>query len=734
MAQNVPGPVAVSRAVAEGARATKIEAPWGDPLEHLCRPWYDELHAKVEVARLDLKSAPGMRRLKELLADADVFLASHRPSALARLALDRDALAGEFPELRHVNIVGDTANPEAPGHDLTYQARAGLLQQAMPLTLLADMAGAERAHAAIKDVMRQPGSSRVVGLFDAMRDLAAPMYHGLTAPGGPLSGTNPAYRIYPTRDGAIAVGALEPHFRARLYEGLGLADGADPAAVFSTRTAAEWEQWAASRDLPLVALVVPVPHFHPAPGMIGDRANRNLRNEVLETAHSIARTFLETVESRHVGGATTAAALTNALGGPLPAGPSDPVEVLQQLAANADAGLVATVGPRYFGFVTGGAVPVTVAADWISSAWDQNGALYVMSPAMAAMEDIVSGWLLQLLGLPPSATVGFTTGCHMANFTCLAAARHEVLRRAGWNVEAQGLQRAPRVRVIAGGEVHISAIGALRYLGFGTEDIEIVRADGQGRMRAELLEGVLAHSDGPMIVCAQAGNVSTGASDPIDAIVEIAHARGAWVHVDGAFGLWAAAVPEMRAQLAGIEHADSWATDAHKWLNVPYDSGLAIVAHPAPHRAAMSMKASYLQRGTDEERIGMDWVPESSRRSRVLPLYALIKTLGRDGIAEMVRRNCALARRMAGRLSAEPGVTILNDVVLNQVLVQFKDDPTTHQVIAKVQAEGTCWAGGAFWQNQQAMRISVSNWSTTDADIDRSADAMLRCYREVVER
>lgn len=262
MAQNVPGPVAVSRAVAEGAQAIKVEAPWGDPLEQLCGPWYGELHAGVRVERLDLKSPPGMARLKAMLHDTDVFLASHRPSALARLGLDRDSLAREFPGLGHVNIVGDTANPEEPGHDLTYQARAGLLarsgveglRSAMPLTLLGDMAGAERAHAAINDVMRAPGSSRVVGLFDALVDLAAPLRHGLTAAGGPLSGTNPAYRIYATRDGAIAVGALEPHFRARLYEGLGIADGADPSAIFATRTAAEWEQWAASRDLPLVAI------------------------------------------------------------------------------------------------------------------------------------------------------------------------------------------------------------------------------------------------------------------------------------------------------------------------------------------------------------------------------------------------------------------------------------------------------------------------------------------------
>ena len=457
-----------------------------------------------------------------------------------------------------------------------------------------------------------------------------------------------------------------------------------------------------------------------------------MHRNVLEAAHAIAAKYLDEVAQRHVGGSATPAALAKSLGGPLPDGATDPVEVLHQLATSADPGIVASAGPRYFGFVTGGALPVAVAADWLASAWDQNSCLYVMSPAIAVIEDIVSNWLLELLHLPRHASVGFVTGCHMANFTCLAAARHEVLRRAGWNVEAQGLQRAPHVRVIAGGEVHISAVGALRYLGFGTEEIEIIPADGQGRMRLDALEAALGKESvgRPTIICAQAGNVSTGASDPIGAIAQLAHARGAWLHVDGAFGLWAASVPELRSQVDGIEDADSWATDAHKWLNVPYDSGLAIVADAAPHRAAMSMKASYLQRGTDEERVGMDWVPESSRRSRVLPLYALIQALGRQGIGGIVQRNCALARRMASRLSSADGVTILNDVVLNQVLVQFKDDITTTQVIVKVQAEGTCWAGGAFWQGRQAMRISVSNWSTTEADIDRSADAILNCYRQ----
>jgi glutamate/tyrosine decarboxylase-like PLP-dependent enzyme len=457
---------------------------------------------------------------------------------------------------------------------------------------------------------------------------------------------------------------------------------------------------------------------------------------VLDRAQALAIAYLEGVAARHVGGTATVAALRAGLDGPLPDRGEDPVRVIDQLAAGADPGVVASAGPRYFGFVTGGAVPVTVAADWLASAWDQNGAMYVMSPAVAVVEDIVSGWLVDLLGLPAASSVGFVTGCHMANFTCLAAARHEVLRRAGWNVEADGLQRAPRVAVFVGDEVHVSAVGGLRLLGFGTGELVRVPVDGQGRMRAEALAEKMEGVDAPAIVCAQAGNVNTGASDPFGDIVTIAHGHGAWVHVDGAFGLWAAAVPELQPQVAGLAGADSWATDAHKWLNVPYDSGLAIVSAPAPHRAAMGLHASYLQRGTDEERIGMDWVPESSRRSRVLPIYALLRTLGRGGVQKMVRRTCALARRMADRMSGEPGVHVLNEIVLNQVLLQFEGrttrdvDEMTRTCVARVQADGTCWAGGAVWQGRQVMRISVSNWSTTESDIDRSAEAILRCYRE----
>lgn len=453
----------------------------------------------------------------------------------------------------------------------------------------------------------------------------------------------------------------------------------------------------------------------------------------LDCAYQRSLAYLNQVARRRVGAAATRQALLDSLGGPLPVGADDPARVIERLAERADPGLVATVGPRYFGFVTGGAVPVTVAAEWLAASWDQNGAMYAMSPVTAVLEDIVAGWVTELLGLPRTCSLGFVTGCHMANFTCLAAARHEVLRRTGWNVEADGLQRAPRVTVLVGSEAHVSAVGALRLLGFGANELVRVQADSQGRMRVDALDGALDRCDGPLIVCAQVGNVNTGASDPVGDIVSRAHARGAWAHIDGAFGLWAAAVPELAPLVAGVENADSWATDAHKWLNVPYDSGLAIVANPAPHRAAMGMPASYLERGADEERVGMDWVPESSRRARVIALYTLVRTLGRDGILDLIRRNCRLARRMATRLSPQAGVTILNEVVLNQVLVAFDapdgdHDAMTRAVIARVQQDGTCWAGGAIWQGRQVMRISVSNWSTTEDDIDRSADAILQSY------
>lgn len=444
----------------------------------------------------------------------------------------------------------------------------------------------------------------------------------------------------------------------------------------------------------------------------------------------LAASYLDHLGDRHVGGRATRSELMAALGGPLPQRGSNPVEVVERMSAAADAGLVATPGPRYFGFVTGGALPISVAADWLASTWDQNGAMYVMSPAVSVMEDIVSQWLLQLLNLPQRASVGFVSGAHMANFTCLAAARHEVLHRVGWNVEELGLQNAPEVTILVGDEVHVSVIGALRMLGFGANEPVRVAVDSQGRMKTEALEWALDEVEGPIIICLQAGNVNTGASDPFAPIISLAHQRDAWVHVDGAFGLWAGTVPELRAQVDGIASADSWATDAHKWLNVPYDSGLAIVAHAAPHRAAMSLHASYLVRGQDEERVGMDWVPESSRRARVIPLYAALRALGREGIQQMVWRNCLLARYMADSLRARPGIEVLNDVVLNQVLARFGDsDRTTRDVIARVQADGTCWVGGAHWQGRDVMRISISNWSTTTRDIDQSADVIARAFK-----
>jgi glutamate/tyrosine decarboxylase-like PLP-dependent enzyme len=450
-------------------------------------------------------------------------------------------------------------------------------------------------------------------------------------------------------------------------------------------------------------------------------------DELLDRARAHALRYLSSVSARHVGTQASRSALLAALGGPLPAQPSRPADVIDLLAAGADPGIVATVGPRYFGFVTGGVHPAALAADWLVSTWDQNPSIYVLSPAAAVIEDIASAWVLEALGLPASASVGFATGAQMANMTALAAARHDVLRRVGWDVEARGLRDAPRVHILIGAEAHASIEASLRFLGFGTTTIRRVAADDRGRMRAEALERELDACEGPTIVCAQAGHVATGAFDPFTDIVAAAHARGAWVHVDGAFGLWAAASPALRGLAAGAELADSWATDGHKWLNVPYDCGIVICAHPEPHRAAMGQFASYFARGADDERNGMDWVPEASRRARAVPVYAALRALGRHGVAALVERCCALAARMAAALRQEAGIEILNDVVLNQVLVRC--GASTPVVIARVQQEGVCWVGGTEWQGRPAMRISISSWRTADEDIDRSADSIVRAHR-----
>lgn len=424
------------------------------------------------------------------------------------------------------------------------------------------------------------------------------------------------------------------------------------------------------------------------------------------------------------------AKLRDVLGGPLPEAPEDPLATIDRLADGAAPGLVASPGPRYFGFVTGGSVPAALAADWLTSAWDQNSAFGVMSPAAAVAEEVAAGWLLEVLELPASASVGFVTGAQMANTTCLAAARHAVLGRTGWDVEQLGLIGGPPLRVIAAAETHVTVFVALRYLGLGAPTT-IVAADDQGRMIAGDLERALeGDNTTPTIVCAQAGNVNTGATDPLERIAAACRDAGAWLHVDGAFGLWAAAAPGRRAQVAGAALADSWATDGHKWLNVPYDCGIAITAHPQAHRAAMTMTAAYLVAG-DGIRDGADWAPEASRRARAFTVWAALRSLGRNGIADLVECCCALAERMARRLAEDPGVEILNEVILNQVLVRFRRpdggdaDAFTDAVIRRVQDDGVCWAGGTVWRDVHAMRISVSNWSTTEADIDISAAAIL---------
>jgi glutamate/tyrosine decarboxylase-like PLP-dependent enzyme len=456
--------------------------------------------------------------------------------------------------------------------------------------------------------------------------------------------------------------------------------------------------------------------------------------DVLAHAHERAMAFLNSLPERPVAPRASFEELAVALGGPLPDARRDPVRVVLDLSARVEPGVAATAGPRYFGFVTGGTYPVALAADWLVSTWDQNAALHVMSPGMSALEACTARWILELLGLPDQASVGFVTGAHTANVTALAAARHEVLRRARWDVEAMGLQGAPPLTVIAGEEAHASIHAACRLIGVGSRTIMRVATDGQGRMRPDALEWALSATSGPTIVCAQVGNVNTGACDPLVEIGELTRENGAWLHVDGAFGLWAAASPAYRGLVAGLSDADSWTTDGHKWLNVPYDSGIVIVRHPAAHRAAMSQAASYLPPAQGEQRDGTDWVPESSRRARAVPIYAVLRMLGRSGLADLVSRCCRLAVRMADRLGNTPGVEVLNDVVLNQVLVRFSSpsgENVTNHVIAAVQAAGVCWCGGTMWTGAPAMRISVSNWRTSDDDIDRSAASMLESFERV---
>lgn len=466
-----------------------------------------------------------------------------------------------------------------------------------------------------------------------------------------------------------------------------------------------------------------------------EKVKMNYQN-ILKRTSDLALEFLQSLPERPVGRSVNYGGLLANMGGALPAEGEDSLQVIEDLVKAATPGLVATAGPRYFGFVIGGAHPASLATEWLASAWDQNAGAYVLSPAAAAAEEVVRTWLVDLFGLPREMSLGFTTGGTMANFTALASGRHALLRNVGWNVEEQGLYGAPIITVVTSAESHVSIFASLQMLGLGRERVVRVPTDEQGRMRPDELRSALAQINTPVLVCAQAGNVNTGAFDPLLEIAPLVRERGGWLHVDGAFGLWAAASPIHQHLAAGIELADSLAVDCHKWLNVPYDSGMAFVRDPAAHHDAMTLSAPYYAKGAEDGRDNHNWVPEASRRARGLAIYATLRALGRNGVAEIIERNCRLARRIAERLAQDARVLILNDVVLNQVLVRFvppsgslgaEADAFTAAVMRRIQEDGTCWAGGTTWHGMHAMRISVSNWSTVEEDIDRSADAMLAC-------
>ncbi len=449
---------------------------------------------------------------------------------------------------------------------------------------------------------------------------------------------------------------------------------------------------------------------------------------VLRRAVEAAEGYLRGLPSRPVAPRASYRQVREALDLPLPDAPVEAVEVVDALVAAADAGLTTIASPRFFGYVIGGALPAALAADVLAVVWDQNAGLASLAPAAAAAESVVGSWILDLLGLPATASVGLTTGTQMAHVTALAAARHRVLADAGWDVEADGLAGAPPVRVFVSAARHTTVDAALRLLGFGTRRVHVVGTDRAGRMDAGALRAALAAGDGPAIVVTQAGEINTGAFDPLPDIVAAAKDHGAWVHVDGAFGLWArvSASPRRRALAAGVEAADSWATDGHKWLNVPYDSGIAIVADSEAHRASMSSRAAYVAHGNGDERDPLDWTPEFSRRARGFALYAALRSLGRAGLTDLVDRCCDHASRFAARLGALPGFEVLNNPVhLNQVLVRIDDDDaTTQATTAGVLADGTAHMTGTVWNGLAAMRISVCNWATTTDDVDAAVDAV----------
>ena len=445
---------------------------------------------------------------------------------------------------------------------------------------------------------------------------------------------------------------------------------------------------------------------------------------MLERAAELAIAYRETLDDRQVRPAATIEELRRALDVPLPEGPTDPVEVIETLARDSDPGLTQTGGGRYFGFVVGGAVPAALAADWLAAAWDQNAGLALLAPSASVAEEVAGAWLGDLLDIPAGASFALVTGCQMAHATALVAARHHVLAAAGHDVERDGLAGAPAIRVVAGAKRHGTVDRALRFVGLGTACVREVPSDGQGRTVVEGLSEVLAESDAPTIVIAQLGEVNTGACDDVEAIADACQGTGAWLHVDGAFGLWAAASPSLRHLTAGSSRADSWATDAHKWLNVPYDVGIVFCAHPESHRAALGIRSVYLTHSDPEAgRDPLDWTPEHSRRARGFSTYAAIRSLGRSGIAELVEATCARARALAEALAELPGCKILNEVVLNQVLFRFEDDEATDAFVAAVQEAGEVWLGGTVWDGRRAVRLSVSCWQTSEDDVVRAARA-----------
>ena len=446
-------------------------------------------------------------------------------------------------------------------------------------------------------------------------------------------------------------------------------------------------------------------------------------SDVLNLAAERARRYIRDVPERNVGPSRAAVAALAGLHEPFPPSPGDPGEIIARLDEIGSAATTANTGGRYFGFVNGGILPAALAAHWLAGAWNQNVALRAMSPIGAELEDVVLGWICEALGLPADCAGGLVSCATTASFTGLVAARQALLERAGWNVTEDGMFGAPPIEVVVGGEAHATVLKALSLAGFGSKRVTIVEADSQGRMRAERLPKLSERT----IVCIQAGNVNTGALDPAAEICEAAKKQGAWVHVDGAFGLWARVSPKYEHLTQGFEQADSWATDAHKWPNVGYDSGVVLVRDGAALRASMGIRAAYLEPGSRRE--PLHHTPGSSRRARGVELWAAFKSLGRSGLCALIERTCALAQRFAHGLR-EAGFEVLNDVVINQVLVSFGAAEVTRKVIERIQEDGTCWCGGTVWQGKTAMRISVSSWATTEADVERSLEAMIRIARE----